>query len=438
MSQSASPIPHEHTIPGRPPPSVARWTDPVVFLAVSVGTYAALRTSSLDNVQLALALAACVSVVACGLELASGKSKWPAIPVQATSQILKRSLKRWLGSMLALGCVLMMWLIVPEYDRALYRPLFQAMPIALPIMPIFMAGCILYGEWRLGAAADDAWQFGLFALGRWRQIDWAVARDGVFAWFIKGFFLPLNFCALAEDFGNFRGSEPALMSAPWPIVVHTVGTMIFTALLAAIVPGYLFGSRIFGNQVRSTDQSWFGWIVTLSCYPPLLAPVFDHWLEYHAYAARPWWREPWVVQTEGLVAIAYVLGVLIIFFDVVHFWGEAIFGLRASNLTNRGIITNGPYRFTKHPVYVAKCIGWFLAWLPPFAAGSLWQDARLSMLFVGVCGIYGARGWIEERLLSKDPVYVAYALWIDQHGLFRHIGARLPSLTFKRRFRNWP
>ena len=37
---------------------------------------------------------------------------------------------------------------------------------------------------------------------------------------------------------------------------------------------------------------------------------------------------------------------------------------RFSNLTHRGIITNGPYRYSKHPAYLAKNLSWWLVSMP--------------------------------------------------------------------------
>jgi hypothetical protein len=111
--------------------------------------------------------------------------------------------------------------------------------------------------------------------------------------------------------------------------------------------------------------------------------------------------------------------------------------LRSSNLTNRGIITNGVYRFCKHPVYLAKCIAWFVIWLPPLMGDTILGGARLTLLWGCVCGIYLLRGRVEERLLSDDPDYVAYALWIDRHGLFAWAGRAVPGLSFRWRLERW-
>jgi hypothetical protein len=45
--------------------------------------------------------------------------------------------------------------------------------------------------------------------------------------------------------------------------------------------------------------------------------------------------------------------------------------------------------------------------------------------------IYYARARTEERHLSRDPTYVAYALWIDQHGLLAGLARVLPFIRYR-------
>ena len=54
-----------------------------------------------------------------------------------------------------------------------------------------------------------------------------------------------------------------------------------------------------------------------------------------------------------------------------------------------------------------------------------------SVLLLMLNGIYAMRAWTEERHLSRDPTYVAYARWIEQHGVFRSIGrARAKAVAY--------
>jgi len=45
--------------------------------------------------------------------------------------------------------------------------------------------------------------------------------------------------------------------------------------------------------------------------------------------------------------------------------------------------------------------------------------------------VYYIRARTEERHLSWDPNYVAYAEWIDRHGALRRLGALFPFLKYR-------
>jgi len=75
-------------------------------------------------------------------------------------------------------------------------------------------------------------------------------------------------------------------------------------------------------------------------------------------------------------------------------------GFKASNLTNRGIVKNGPYRFVRHPAYSAKLALWYIQ-------GIFFGRFCLGLL-LGFTLIYFLRAWTEERHLSMDPGYIEY------------------------------
>ncbi len=54
----------------------------------------------------------------------------------------------------------------------------------------------------------------------------------------------------------------------------------------------------------------------------------------------------------------------LVFLTAIYAWATMAFGIRFSNLTYRGVLTNGPYRFTRHPAYVAKNLFWWCSTLP--------------------------------------------------------------------------
>lgn len=103
---------------------------------------------------------------------------------------------------------------------------------------------------------------------------------------------------------------------------------------------------------------------------------------------------------------------------MLYWLSTASFGIRFSNLTYRGLIDHGPYRYTKHPAYWSKNIYWWLHAVPFVGITSAGDFARsfLGLGFVSL--IYYLRAKTEERHLRKFPEYRAYCDWIDTNGLW--------------------
>ncbi|MDX2111782.1 MAG: isoprenylcysteine carboxylmethyltransferase family protein [Verrucomicrobiota bacterium] len=81
-------------------------------------------------------------------------------------------------------------------------------------------------------------------------------------------------------------------------------------------------------------------------------------------------------------------------------WASVSLGFKGSNLTNRGIVSHGPYRFCRHPAYVLHIF------IPVVEAVMFGQ--YFIGLIIGYSVIYFLRAMTEERHLSHDPDYVAY------------------------------
>jgi protein-S-isoprenylcysteine O-methyltransferase Ste14 len=91
----------------------------------------------------------------------------------------------------------------------------------------------------------------------------------------------------------------------------------------------------------------------------------------------------------------------------VFAWARLALGLRSFHFsadpTPGGLVTSGPYRFVRHPIYAALCL---FAW-----AGALDQPSPLSLVLALVFNAGAVvRLRCEERLLlEKYPAYRAYA-----------------------------
>ena len=125
---------------------------------------------------------------------------------------------------------------------------------------------------------------------------------------------------------------------------------------------------------------------------------------------------------------------------VVYSLSTVVFGLRFSNLTHRGIITSGPYRYTKHPAYIAKCVSFWLISVPFLSNHGLKAAIAQSLMLVASNAIYFARAITEERHLARDPTYREYQAYIRRHGLLARVsrllglqqppGSELSALVF--------
>jgi protein-S-isoprenylcysteine O-methyltransferase Ste14 len=100
------------------------------------------------------------------------------------------------------------------------------------------------------------------------------------------------------------------------------------------------------------------------------------------------------------------IGVQILTFSLMV-WARVTFGGRSfhatANPTEGGVVTSGPYRFVRHPIYAAVL---YFTW-----AGVL-SHLSIVNLVLGICAVAGAglRIAAEERLLlERYPEYKEYA-----------------------------
>jgi protein-S-isoprenylcysteine O-methyltransferase Ste14 len=112
------------------------------------------------------------------------------------------------------------------------------------------------------------------------------------------------------------------------------------------------------------------------------------------YIHSLFWKSPWVIAVQ-LAAVALML------------WARLTLGRRsfhaAADPTEGGLITSGPYRFIRHPIYTAACL---FGWAGAAAGGSIASLSLGGLILVG--GLL--RMLSEEHLLiDKYPAYGEYA-----------------------------
>ena len=311
---------------------------------------------------------------------------------------------------ITIGCIGFAYWLLPEYARDLYAPFKQAALHCLPALLILSPFYIGWVDRRQRDPVDAYAQLSALLAGH-RPADWSLLRAHALGWLVKAFFLPLMF-GFATSNLSLMWSRPLL---PDPLSFAAVFDRIvdllylLDVLLAAIA--YTLTFRLIDTQMRSVESTLGGWLICLICYQPFVRGFGDNYLIYEsdklywdgAFAPFPWLHVAW-----GCAILALVF---------VYAWSTAAFGLRFSNLTNRGIITNGPYRWLRHPAYVAKNLSWWMISVP-FIAGAGWSVALQSCLMLcGVNLVYFLRAKTEERHLSKDPAYREYSAFMARHGL---------------------
>jgi len=253
---------------------------------------------------------------------------------------------------------------------------------------------------------------GAALVGRRTGAFWASLR----LWSLKAFFVPLYALSL---FGLLQGLLGQNFASAGGVLTGAV-LFAFTIDLSFGLSGYLFASNRLATTVKSTQPNLFGWLVCVACY----GPVFAHWPAFRRVVLNeigwPALVEPSLPHMLAAAALLVLLG--------LYVSATVVFGLRFSNLTNRGVITSGPYRLMKHPAYFAHVANaWILslAFLPVSAA-SLLVPIAFTIL-------YRLRAVTEERHMSEDPAYRAYCAWIDRHGLLARMGGGVPAPGRRRR-----
>jgi protein-S-isoprenylcysteine O-methyltransferase Ste14 len=290
-----------------------------------------------------------------------------------------------------------------------------ALPILVPVSLVYIA----LVDRVMVSPEDGYWQVGRLLSGR--PADRNALRDHALGWAIKGFFWPIMFTYLVTTIARLQAE---------PFIGSHIDATLWLARLAVILDltvacvGYLCTLRIFDARIRSANPYLVGWLATLSCYAPFNRLVFG-------VIASSTDRLDWHQWMRGMDWISFPWAAMILLSFAIWVWANACFGLRFSNLTNRGILTEGPFRFTKHPSYVSKNIFFWLTQVPFISAAGPLAAFKACVLMAVLSATYFARARYEERHLSEDPAYVAYAAYIERHGMFRRLGHWIPAIRFR-------
>lgn len=317
---------------------------------------------------------------------------------------------------------LLYWLF-PEYHGGFYDIYWEALQALLPWCFGLAVPYIYFMDTRMHQPEDSYYAFGRLLTGHWRQVSRLQIIQHLLGWVIKGFFLPLMFVSISGNIRYMFNADFDLQFNSFAEFFNGAKHILFTLDLVAAVAGYALSLRLFDTHIRSSEPTLFGWVMCIICYQPMLSVFMTLYLSYSSNYWLDWLRDyPTLQMIWGSVALIALL---------IYTAASINFGCRFSNLTHRGIITNGMYRFSKHPAYLSKNLFWWMLHVP-FIPLIGWGDSlRFSLLMAGIAGVYFLRARTEERHLSRDPVYVRYALWINEYGLLARLGRKFPFLRYQ-------
>lgn len=297
---------------------------------------------------------------------------------------------------------------------------FAAMPLFILSVPY-----VLWIDRVMKQPRDHSWHFGALLIGR-EEWDAAEVKKHWRAWMIKGFFTAFMISILPGLFALVVNADiPVLIQDPVTFAVLLFNVLFLIDVQIGTV-GYLVTFRPLDAHIRSGNPFLAGWLAALLCYPPLnQAGIFTYQVN----------TADWAHWFAGQTTLLWVWGAWLVVLTAIYAWATIAFGLRFSNLTYRGVITNGPYAFTRHPAYLSKNAFWWFSIMPFLVTNGSWTDMVRNTVFLAVfSGIYYWRARTEEaHLLAEDPKYREYYDWMSENGIITapltKLARRLKSRT---------
>lgn len=296
------------------------------------------------------------------------------------------------------------------YWRGSYLFAMEVLGAAIVPLVLLSIPYVLWLDRVLVHPRDGAWHFGAMLIGREPyEIDqvWIHLR----AWTVKGFFCAFMISILPGGFADVVKLDWAELAGNPVDIAHWLVELLFLIDVQIAMVGYLLTLKPLDAQIRSANPYLAGWVAALICYPPFILMGPGAVLDYHQNLAD------WSFWMAGHTALIWLWGALLVVLTGIYAWATVAFGLRFSNLTYRGVVTNGPYAFTRHPAYLAKNLFWWCSSLPFLATTHSPVDAIRNTVVLGlVSAVYYWRAKTEERHLgAEDAKYREYSAWMVEN-----------------------
>ncbi|MEE8379949.1 MAG: methyltransferase [Gammaproteobacteria bacterium] len=219
-------------------------------------------------------------------------------------------------------------------------------------------------------------------------------------WVMRAYFIPVMVEQIAPTTINSLDSlYRELNGHDYMALMLMLIAILLLAEILNVAVAYCLESRWLENRSRSIDLTVGGWLVCVSCYPPLnelttTAFVFAPHLSDSSTEALLFSNEIFFYSAKTLEAL--LLGVLV--------YIELTLGTSMANITFKKLQTRGPYSLVRHPGTTFKLLFWLAQ---SFIYKKFWT-VKYLFGFVMWGSIYILRALSEERHLSKFREYQAY------------------------------
>ena len=387
----------------------------VAGLVGLTGWIVVARTFGMDGPYAAL-----VGVLACGLPMVAWSLAVDKVHRRASTGIdwahprpwresVDTSLVKLAGLWATWGAIALVYATFRFYWDGPYT---FAMWVLASAAPVLFAASIPYVLWLdryLVEPRDGAWALGAWLIGA-APLDREAVAAHARSWAVKGFFLAFMIAIVPGGFGDFVRADLSRALGDPVSLANWLITLMFVVDVAFACVGYLLTMRPLDAHIRSANPHAAAWTAALLCYPPFIMMDDGRPFDYRPGTAE--WSH-WFAGHPWLLA---AIGAPLVVLTAVYAWATVAFGLRFSNLTHRGVLTHGPYAWSRHPAYLSKNLFWWISTVPVLSTGSMVDAARATILLGCVSGIYYWRAKTEERHLSADPAYRAYDAWMTRHG----------------------
>ena len=364
--------------------------------------------------------AALTNVAACGVPMVLWsvfvdrvhRNPTTGIDWEATTrwrETLDISLTKLAGLWITWAAIALVYGTARFYWRGNFTFSMYALSVAAPLLFVGSIPYVMWLDRKLIEPRDGAW-----ALGAWLMGTAEVDREAIYghlrSWGVKAFFLAFMLAIVPPGFAEFiRADTSRLLHDPVALSNWLI-TFMFVIDVAFATVGYVLTMRPLDSHIRSANPYAAAWLAALICYPPFVLMADGGPLDYHPGTAD------WTHWYAGHPVLLVITGVVLVSLTAIYAWATMAFGFRFSNLTHRGVLTHGPYAFSRHPAYLSKNLFWLLSTVPVLSTGNLVDAARATMLMLVVAGIYYWRAQTEEWHLGEDPAYQAYTQWMARNG----------------------